>query len=131
MGLTESQRILKEDLEMRSKMVEELKELKKKMDEAEEALSLKLAEGVRSGKIQSGGYIVTGEEDEDFMQTLRDVQEFEEDLCAGAEKAAFSDARMAFWDKMVEIDKMDKEIELAEAAVEREKGQNEPGGENE
>lgn len=131
MNLKEAQKILNEDLAKRTKMVEELKELKEKMDKAEEALSLKLAEGVRSGKIQSGGYIVTGEEDESFMETLRDMQEYEEDLCAGPEKAAYADARMAFWDKMLELDKMDDEIALAEAAVERAKGQSEPGGEDE
>ena len=59
------------------------------------------------------------------------MQEYEEQLYAGAEKDAYREARMAWLDKLLEIDNMDKEIMLAAAAAERESKANEPGGEDE
>ena len=131
MELKEAKKILNKDLKRREEILEEIRQLKDKMDKAEQAFSLKLAEAAREGKLQSGGYIVTGEESEDFMETLVQLREFEEECCAGVEKAAFRDARLSYLDKFAELDSIEKEILFAENAVKRAKEEKELGAENE
>ena len=73
---------------------------------------------------------MTGDEDEDFMQTYREMQEYEEKVYLGAEKAAVAEIKGKYVNKLLQYDSFIKELMISKAALDRENA-NEPGGEDE
>ena len=125
-----AKQIYDNNIKKQQKLIEEIQELKQKLEKAEEAFEKKAVELLHSGKMQSGGYIVTGDEDEDFMQTYREMQEYEEKVYLGAEKAAVAEIKGQYVDKLLQYDSFIKELMISKAALDRENA-NEPGGEDE
>ncbi len=131
MNREEAKKIYEKNIVHMDNLVKELYDLKAEMDKAEAVYFEKLKSLRKSGVLSSGGYIVKGDEDESFLETLHELEEYEEDRYAGIEKNALKESKIAYMDKLFEISKFKTELDFAKAALDKAESENVSGRENE
>ena len=130
MNKERAEMLFKKAINDHARVLKEVEELKKKLDKADAKLQAKITKLHESGLIPSGGFISTGVDDD--INSYMEYQDDLYDVHVKNEKAEYQEIRGQFLDKLIELDRLGKEIVIAEACYNKFlNNESQPGGSDE